>query len=420
MKPFDVVIFGATSFVGKLVVQHFLEVHGVGRSVSWAVAGRSLAKLQALKNSYGPAAADVPILIADADDLDQLKQMCAKTKVVITTAGPFVLYGEKLVQACAETGTDYGDITGETLWVAEMIKRHEKTAQLTGARLVNFCGFDSIPSDMGLHFLQTESLRRFKAPCIQARLRVFHARGNPPGGTYATAIDFIGKAAKDKAYRDALADPYLLCPPGHGLTQVQNEAYLPTFDKDFKQWTAAFVMAGINTRVVHRSHALLGQRYGAQFKYEEAILVGPSVFGLVGAYVVTGVMLTFVALAASSWTRPVLQRFLVPKPGQGSNLKSLQKCSFDVRLTGETAKGETVHVRLAGKGDPACYATSRMLAESGICLAQDISKADKPGGFWTTASIFSDKLIDRLNRHGQMRFEVLDHEGTTKRPVQTP
>ena len=420
MKPFDVVIFGATSFVGKLVVQHFLEVHGVGRSVSWAMAGRSLSKLQALKTSYGPAAADVPILIADADDLDQLKRMCEKTKVVITTAGPFVLYGEKLVQACAETGTDYGDITGETLWVAEMIKRHEKTAQQTGARLVNFCGFDSIPSDMGLHFLQTESLRRFKAPCIQARLRVFHARGNPPGGTYATAIDFIGKAAKDKAYRDAMADPYLLCPPGHGLTQAQNEAYLPMFDKDFKQWTAAFVMAGINTRVVHRSHALLGQRYGAQFKYEEAILVGPSVFGLVGAYVVTGVMLTFVALAASSWTRPVLQRFLVPKPGQGSNLKSLQKCSFDVRLTGETAKGETVQVRLAGKGDPACYATSRMLAESGICLAQDISKADKPGGFWTTASIFSEKLIDRLNRHGQMRFEVLDHEGTTKRPVQTP
>jgi short subunit dehydrogenase-like uncharacterized protein len=411
MKSFDVVIFGATSFVGKLVVQHFLQVHGVGRSVSWAIAGRSLPKLQALKSSCGPSAADVPIVLADADDLDALKRMCEQTKVVITTAGPFVLYGDKLVQACAETGTDYCDITGETLWVAEMMKRYEQTAQRTGARLVHFCGFDSIPSDMGVHFLQREAMRRFKAPCTQVRLRVFHARGNPPGGTYATAIDFIGKAAKDKAFRDAMADPYLLCPPGHGLTQAQNEAYLPMYDKDFKQWTAAFVMAGINTRVVHRSHALSGQRYGAKFQYEEAILVGRSGLGWVGAYVVTGVMLTFVALAASSWTRPVLQRFLVPKPGQGSNLKSLQKCRFDVRLTGETAKGETVQVRLAGKGDPACYATSRMLAESGICLAQDISKSDKPGGFWTTASIFSDKLIDRLNRHGQMRFEVLSREG---------
>ncbi|KGM40195.1 hypothetical protein JY96_09545 [Aquabacterium sp. NJ1] len=411
MKPFDIVIFGATSFVGKLVVQHMLEVHGVGRSVNWAMAGRSASKLQALKDRCVPSAADVPVLMADAEDLDQLKRMCEQTKVVITTAGPFSLYGDKLIQACAETGTDYCDITGETVWVAEMMKRHEKTAQRTGARLVNFCGFDSIPSDMGVHFLQQASQRLFNAPCTQVRLRVFHARGNPPGGTYATLLDGIGKAAQDKTYRQALSDPYLLCPPGHGLTQSQNEAYLPMFDKDFKQWTAAFVMAAINTRVVHRSHALLGKRYGAEFKYDEAILVGRSVWGLVGAYVVTAFMFTFVALAAASWTRSLLQRFLVPKPGQGSNLASLKKCSFDVRLTGETAKGETVRVRLAGQGDPACYATSRMLAESGICLAQDISKADKPGGFWTTASIFSDKLIDRLNQHGQMTFEVLDPQG---------
>lgn len=406
MKQFDVVIFGATSFVGKLVVQHLLEVYGVGRSVSWAIAGRSQAKLAALRDDITPSAKDVPIIIADADHLDQLKRLCAQAKVVITTAGPFALYGEKLIQACAETGTDYCDITGETLWVAEMIKRYEKTAQQTGARLVNFCGFDSIPSDMGVHFLQNESLRRFNAPCTQVRMRVFHARGNPPGGTYATAIDFIGKAAKDKDFRDALADPYLLCPPGHGFSEVQNEAYLPMHDKDFKQWTAAFVMAGVNTRVVHRSNALSGQRYGAKFKYEEAILVGRTVFGLIGAYVVTGVMLTFVALAAAPWTRRLLQRFLVPKPGQGSNLKSLHKCTFDVRMTGETDQGETVRVRLAGNGDPACYATSRMLAESGICLAQEISKTDKPGGFWTTASIFSDKLIQRLHSHGQMKFAV--------------
>ena len=407
MNRFDVVIFGATSFVGKLVVQHFLDVHGLGQSVSWAIAGRSRSKLEELRKSYGPSAEAIPILIADADNLGELKTMCEQTKVVITTAGPYALYGEKLIQACAETGTDYCDITGETLWVAKMMKRYEKTAQQTGARLVNFCGFDSIPSDMGVHFLQNESIRRFGAPCTKVRMRIFHARGNPPGGTYATALDLISKAVKNKAYRAALANPYLLCPPDHGVAEIQNEAYLPIFDADFKQWTAAFVMASVNTRVVHRSNALSGHRYGVRFKYEEAILVGRSAVGFIGAYVVTGVMLTFVALAALPLTRDLLKRFVLPKPGEGSNLKSLAKCDFDIRFTGETELGEKVGIRLTGKGDPACYATSRMLAESGICLAKDVSKAEKPGGFWTTSSIFSDNLIDRIHRHGQMKFEVL-------------
>ncbi|MDO9235296.1 MAG: saccharopine dehydrogenase NADP-binding domain-containing protein [Aquabacterium sp.] len=409
MSAFDIVIFGATSFVGKLVVKHFLDVHGVGGKVSWAIAGRSKSKMTALRQSYGPAAEKVPILIADANSLTALKAMCLQTKVVITMAGPYVLYGENLLRACAETGTDYCDITGEVPWVAEMMKRYEEVAQQTGARIVNFCGFDSIPSDMGVHYLQREAQRRFGRPCTKVRLRVFHARGNPPGGTYATAMDAIGEASRSKAYRAALADPYLLCPPNHGFKVKQNEAYFPAYDPDFKQWSAAFVMAGINTRVVHRSHALLGKPYGDSFRYEEAILVGPSLIGRIAAYTVTGLMVGFVGLAAMAPTRSLLKRFVLPKPGEGSKLRSLAQCSFDVRLTGETDHNQQIQIRLKGQGDPACFATSRMIAESGMCLARDVAKADKPGGFWTTSSLFGDKLINRLHMHGQMKFEVLDH-----------
>ncbi len=408
MKPFDLVVFGATSFVGKLVVRHLLEVHGIGRSVSWAIAGRSQAKLASLRDELGTAAKDLPILLADAEQLPQLKEMCAQTKVVVTTAGPFVLYGEKLIQACAETGTDYCDITGETPWVADMMARYQAQAQRTGARLVNFCGFDSIPSDMGVHFLQKASVRRFGKACAHVKMRVYHARGNPPGGTYATAMDAIGKASDDKAYRAALTDPYLLCPPHHGFTQAQNEGFRPSYDPDFKQWTAMFVMGAINTRVVHRSNALSAHAYGKHFQYEEAILVAGGLAGRLGAYLVSGLMFGFLAMASFKPTRHFLSRFLIPKPGTGSNLKSLEKCSFDVRFVGQTEQGEKIKIRIAGPGDPACYATSRMLAEAGLCMALNIDKPQKPGGFWTPSSIFSDQLVERLERHADFKFEVID------------
>lgn len=407
MRQFDLIVFGATSFVGKLVVQHILETHGVGRGLSWAIAGRSNTKLNDVLRRHGDAASHVAVLVADANNLDELKAMCVQAKVVITTAGPYSLYGEKLVQACAQTGTDYCDITGEVPWVVEMIARHEKTAQQTGARLVSFCGFDSIPSDMGVYYLQREAQRRFRSACTSVRMRVLYARGNPPGGTYASLVHAISEASHSKTYRAALADPYVLCAPDHEFRVKQNEAYLPTFDSEFEQWSAAFVMAGINTRVVHRSNSLLGNPYGTQFRYEEALLVGRSLPGRVAAYAVTGGLASFVALVATPMTRTLLQRFILPKPGEGSDLNRLAACRYDVRFTGEAVSGEKIHVRVKGQGDPACFATSRMLSEAGICLAHDVSKADKPGGFWTTASLCGDKLIGRLQQHAKMQFDVL-------------
>lgn len=407
MKQYDVVIYGASSFVGKLVVAHFAQTYGVGQGLSWAIAGRSRDKLAAVQREQGRDADGIPILIADAEDLPALKAMCAQTKVVISMAGPFALYGSKLVQACAETGTDYCDITGEPIWVAEMMQRHEQTAKATGARIISFCGFDSIPSDLGVHLLQQEALRRFGKPCAKARLRVMHARGNPPGGTYASAMDAISKATSDKAYRQAMFNPYLICPPGHGFTARQNNAFLPAFDRTIRQWTAHFVMGNINTRVVHRSNALKGKAYGAVFQYEEAIAVGKGLFGWVGAQMVSLLMLGFVMLAALPITRQLLTRFVLPKPGEGSNLARLAQCNFDVRLIGETDAQQQVQVALKGDGDPACYATSRMIAEAGVCLAMDVDKQACPGGFGTPATVLGDKLIGRLHQNGKMRFSVL-------------
>jgi short subunit dehydrogenase-like uncharacterized protein len=407
MEKHDIVIYGATSFVGKLVVEHFAKTHGIGQGLSWAIAGRSRDKLEAVRRQQGPGAEGIPILIADADNLPALKAMCAQARVVISMAGPFALHGSKLVQACAETGTDYCDITGEPIWVAEMIQRHEATAKATGARLISFCGFDSIPSDLGVHLLQQEAMRRFGQPCSHVRLRVMHARGNPPGGTYASAMDAIGKASTDAAYRKAMFNPYLICPEGHGFTARQSHAFLPAFDRTIRQWTAHFVMGNINTRVVHRSNALLGRAYGAAFRYDEAIAVGPGPLGWIGAQLVSGLMLGFVTLAALPVSRQLLTRFVLPKPGEGSDLSKLARCNFDVRLIGELEGHEPVQVALRGQGDPACYATARMIAEAGACLAMDVDKQAVPGGFGTPATVLGDKLIERLHRHGQMQFSVL-------------
>ena len=407
MKQYDVVIYGATSFVGKLVFEHFAQTYGVGKELSWAIAGRSQEKLASVKREYGRGTESMPVLIADADDLPALKAMCAQTKVVISMAGPFALYGSKLVQACAETGTDYCDITGEPIWVAEMMQRHEKAAKATGARLISFCGFDSIPSDLGVHLIQKEALRRFGEPCTKVRMRVMHASGNPPGGTYASAVDAISKASRDNGYRKAMFDPYLICPEGHGFVAKQNNAFLPAFDGALRQWTAHFVMGNINTRVVHRSNALKDKAYGATFQYEEAVAIGKGWLGYLAANAVSVVMISFVALAALPITRQLLTRFVLPKPGEGSDLAKLARCRFDVRFIGEVNAQKQVQVALRGNGDPACYATSRMIAEAGVCLALDIDKQAFPGGFGTPAAVFGDKLIERLHRNGQMQFTTL-------------
>lgn len=219
---YDVVVFGATSFVGQILTRYLAEhFSGDAETLRWAIAGRSEAKLQEVKCSLGAAGESIPIIVADAANEAQLQALCAQTRVVVSTVGPYALYGEPLIKVCAESGTDYCDLTGETQWIRRMLGTYEATAQQSGARIVHCCGFDSVPSDMGVYFLQQHAMRQWGTPATQVKLRVKTLKGGASGGTIASLINVVQEAAADPALRKELADPYALCPKGHGFTARQ-------------------------------------------------------------------------------------------------------------------------------------------------------------------------------------------------------
>ncbi|MDX5297603.1 MAG: saccharopine dehydrogenase NADP-binding domain-containing protein, partial [Gammaproteobacteria bacterium] len=260
--PFDVIVFGATSFVGQILSRYLLDTFGLDGRLKWAIAGRSHTKLLELQHSLGAAAAQLPIRVADAEDASSLQTLCSQARVIVSTVGPYALYGEPLVKACAESGTDYCDLTGEVQWIKRMIDRYEPAARASGARIVHCCGFDSIPSDLGVYFLQQQTKARFGHPAARVKMRVKAARGGFSGGTVASMLNVTREAIADPALRKELANPYSICPASHGFTARQPNPMGAEFDTDFASWTAPFVMAGINTRVVHRSNALFANAYG--------------------------------------------------------------------------------------------------------------------------------------------------------------
>jgi len=404
---FDLVVFGATSFVGRILCSYLASRTGAGRVGSWAIAGRSADKLQALRDSLGAAGAKLPMIVADASDASALRDLCARTRVVISTVGPYALYGEPLVQVCAASGTDYCDLTGEVQWVARMLERHEAAARESGARIVHCCGFDSIPSDLGVLFLQQQAIERFGQPCVQVGMRVKAMRGGASGGTIASMLNIVEEAARDPALRRSLANPYWLCPPGTGAGVRQISLKGPAWDADFDSWTAPFVMAVINTRVVLRSNALAGHPYGAGFRYDEALLTGRGLPGRLAALGVTAGMGGFALGAALAPTRAVMQRFVLPGPGTGPSPQAQRKGFFDLRFLGRTADGRTLRTRVTGDRDPGYGSTGKMLGEAGACLAMDVGKADLAGGFWTPATSMGQLLLARLQAHAGIRFEVL-------------
>jgi short subunit dehydrogenase-like uncharacterized protein len=280
----DLVAFGATSFVGKILCRYLWDEFGAQGEMKWAAAGRSKAKLEELRSSLGANAGTLPLVIADAADEASLGKLCASTRVVVSTVGPYALYGEPLVKACAESGTDYCDLSGEVQWIRRMVQRYEAIARKSGARIVHCCGFDSIPSDLGVHFLQRQAMKRLGVPCTRVKMRVKALRGELSGGTVASLMNVVKEAAADPALRKELADPYSLCPPGSAPKVRQPDVRWAEFDIDFGAWVAPFVMSGINTRVVQRTNALSGQAYGADFTYDEAMLTGR---GLKGRFAAT-------------------------------------------------------------------------------------------------------------------------------------
>lgn len=409
---YDLVVFGATSFVGQILTRYLAEHFSASaETLRWAIAGRSEAKLNEVRASLGVAGQALPIIVADADNEAQLRAMCAQTRVVVSTVGPYALYGEPLIKACVESGTDYCDLTGETQWIKRMVEKYEVAAQRSGARIVHCCGFDSVPSDMGVYFLQQQAKQQWGAPATQVKMRVKTLKGGASGGTVASLLNVVKEAAADPVLRKELTNPYSLCPPNHGFTARQHYVKSAEFDADFEAWIAPFVMAAINERVVHRSNALSGKAYGSKFTYDEAILTGPGFKGRMNALTVVAGLAAFMVAAVIKPARVVMERYVLPKPGEGPSPEAQLAGRYDLRFFGQTDAGQTLRVKVTGDRDPGYGSTGKMLGQAAASLAldhvKDGSKVGRGGGFWTPATMFDERFIERLTRHAGLRFERL-------------
>ena len=306
---FDVIVWGATGFTGKIVVEYLHQTYGNQTDqLTWAIAGRDADKLKAVIDEVG--CDKVPCLLADGSDRAALDALVAKTRVVLSTVGPYALYGSLLVAACAASGTHYCDLTGEVQWMRLMIDAHHDEAVRTGAKIVHTCGFDSIPSDLGVHFLQGAIQERLGQPAEQVKYRLVSAAGGVSGGTVASMLNMMDEVAENPQLLTVLADPYALNPLNTVTGQDENEAAAPLYDEVLGQWVGPFVMAGINTRVVRRSHALLGMPYGPGFAYEEGTLIGAGPTGFLKALMASIGTWVGMLLSAMGPTRRLLARFL--------------------------------------------------------------------------------------------------------------
>lgn len=406
MANFQLVVYGATSFVGQLLTRYLFERHGVNGELQWAIAGRSQSKLNELRQSLGSAAQALPIVLADATDEAALTAMCQQTKVVVSTVGPYVLYGSTLVKVCAQTGTDYCDLTGEPQWIAQMIEQYEAIAQKNGARIVHCCGFDSIPSDLGTYYLQQQAQQLFGQPCSRVKLRVKAIKGGMSGGTVGSMVGLIKEAASDATLRKLLANPYALCPKDNSSKPKQPNLQFAEFDEDAQSWAAPFIMAGINTKVVHRSNALSNYAYGTDFVYDETMLTKKGIAG--GAMAISAAvgMAGFVAAVSLPPTRHLLERFVLPKAGEGPTPQQQERGFYDIRLLGSTANGQRLQAKVTGDRDPGYGSTAKILGEAAVCLALDVDKNALDGGFWTPATAMGEKLIERLTQHAGLGFSM--------------
>ena len=381
MREFDVVVFGATGYTGRLVAEHLLK-HA---TVPWAMAGRSKDKLAQVRAEIG-APETLPLIVADSDDPATLEAMCKRAKVVISTAGPYQLYGSNLVAACAKTGTDYVDLTGESHWIAQMIAAHEAEAKKSGARLVFSCGFDSIPFDLGVYFVEEAAKAKFGAFAPRVRGRLRGMSGGLSGGTLASGQATMMAAAKDPKIAMTLGNPFALTPGFTGAEQPDGNT--PYEDKVAGSWVGPFMMASINTKAVHRTNFLLGHRWGADFQYDEMQMLDgppkPNAGGLGGFSFGSGPM---------------------PKPGEGPTKDERDKGWYDILFIAEMADGRTLRAAVKGDRDPGYGSTSKILSEAALALI-GVPKTAAPGGCWSPASAMAPALLERLPKRAGLTFAI--------------
>jgi short subunit dehydrogenase-like uncharacterized protein len=382
-REFEVIVYGATGYTGRLVAEHLLKTYGASGDLAWAIAGRSEAKLKKVRELIG-APSSLPLIVADAADPASLELMVKRAKVIITTVGPYQLYGAPLVAACAASGTDYVDLTGESHWIAAMIEAHDAAARRSGARIVFSCGFDSIPFDLGVYFVEKQAVKTFGAPAPRVRGRVRGVRGGASGGTLASGTTSMAAIQRDPSIALLRANPFALTPGFEGPAQPEEKVYE---DKVTGSWVAPFIMSKTNTKAVHRSNFLMGHPWGRDLKYDELVMVdAPPKDGEMPS-------LGFKVNTAL-------------KPGEGPSKEEREAGFYDILFIAEAADGRTVRAAVKGDMDPGYGSTSKMLGESALCLARDVPRSVTPGGCWTTASAMAEPLIKRLEGNAGLTFAV--------------
>lgn len=383
-REFDVIVFGSTGYTGRLVAEHLLKTYGAAGSVKWAMAGRSKDKLAEVAKEIG-APASLPLVVANSDDPASLEAMCKRAKAIITTAGPYQLYGSNLVAACAKTGTDYVDLTGESHWIAQMIAAHDAEAKKSGARIVFSCGFDSIPFDLGVYYAQEAAKKKLGHYVARVRGRIRGLQGGLSGGTLASGQATMAAVQKDHKLMGVLANPFALTPGFTGAEQPNGDQTYE--DKIAGSWVGPFMMAGINTKAVHRTNYLLGHPWGRDFQYDEMQMIEKPVEGkapTAGFDFGGGNM---------------------PKPGEGPPKEERENGWYDIVFIAEAKDGKTVRAAVKGDKDPGYGSTSKILAESALALIET-SREQSPGGCWTSAAAMAGALLKRLPDKAGLTFTV--------------
>ena len=398
-REFDVIIWGASGFTGRLVASYIFKKYGSDKDLKWAMAGRNLDKLKLVRSEV--ANENVPLLLADSNDQVSLNDLTKRASVICTTVGPYAKYGSKLVQACVENQTHYCDLAGEVQWIRKVIDKHHESAKSNGTKIVNCCGFDSIPSDMGVYFIQNDTRNKDIKIAKHIEMRVAGVSGGISGGTYESLSQVNAEAFKDKNVFKVLINPYGLNPDGeqNGLDSYDLRSVV--FDNSSKNWIGPFLMAGINTKIVRRSNALDEYSYGKDFKYDEATLCGKGLSGRIKGIIGVIPLAILMSAKPGSFVKKIVDKIL-PKAGEGPDKNKRENGFYNLRFYITYDDGSKDVAKVIGDMDPGYGSTSKMLGEAAVCLAKD--QLTDVGGVLTPSVAMGDKLLIRLKNNAGLTF----------------
>ncbi len=404
-RKFDIVVMGATGFTGKLVVEYLLDNYGVeNEQFSWAIAGRSTKKLQKLKNSLSDihtSSLAIPEIIADSLDKDSLDKMASNCRVIISTVGPYLKYGHLLLQSCVENGTHYCDLTGEVPFIKQSIDQFNQLAKKNNCRIIHSCGFDSVPSDIGVFLLQEEAKRRFGQICSKVSYYVHGMGGGFSGGTIDSGINVYQYVVDKPDLQKAIRDPYSLV-PDHAKTKTLNSTSLRTvkWDRNVNRWICPFVMAGINTKIVRRSNGLMDNDYGDDFQYNEIYSFQRGIIGYLKALFMTISLGLTIFFMKYKFSLNILKKYFFPSPGEGPSYEERKNGFFKIHLVGYTDKNKQLSMFINGDSDPGYSATAKMITESALSIILNKQHIPTNAGVLTPATGIGKILAERLKNNG--------------------